>query len=213
MSTEELAALGFVHIPKNGGTSIVQAIRDQDLPIRVSGHAYPRRLAREEIVVLRDPLTRFASAFRYCRLKWRNPVNDAFADANDLAESAADPDHPKHATAMVELGNLREHYLLRNGRADIKPHTVAGATLRRTYVYEPQSTWLLNSPAHLLRYPVLERDFSALLERLGLSLAQPLPRLNASDAVPERYSALARGFLEELYRDDLAFIESRGLDV
>ena len=212
MSSEDLARYGFVHIPKNGGTSIVRAIADGGLAIRACGHAYPRRFGNEEIVVLRDPFERFSSAFRYGRKAWHNPINDAFSSANDLAESAGDPDHRKHATALVELGNLPEHFLLRNGKP-IPQHTVAGRIIERNWIYEPQSTWLLNAPIHLLRYHRLDEDFGELVERLGLGKAPPLPRLNQSEAGHEVYSPLARSFLESLYDSDFAFLQSRHLHV
>lgn len=212
MNGEELARYGFVHIPKNGGTSIVRAIADGGLAIRACGHAYPRRFGKEEIVVLRDPFERFSSAFRFSRKAWPNPINETFNSANDLAESAGDPGHPKHAIALAELSNLPEHFLVRNGKPTPQ-HTVAGRIIERNWIYEPQSTWLFNNPVHLLRCHWLEEDFCELVERLELGKAPPLPRLNESEAGPENYSPLARSFLESLYDPDFAFLKSRQLHV
>lgn len=206
------SGLSFIHIPKNAGTSVKQAIADNRLPIRVSGHPYPRKLSDEEIVVLRCPIARFVSAFNYCCKYWSNPVNGQFADANELAVSAGDADHPKHALAWIELGNRPEHYLLRNGKAE-PSHTVASKVIDFSWIYEPQSTWLVNNPVHILRYRHLPEDFAALVRMMGVSESIELPRSNQSDGGGNQLSSEALAFLERTYAADFEFIRSRGLDV
>jgi hypothetical protein len=101
VESRELTPLGFIHIPKNAGTSIARLIKGNKLPISISNHWYPRRLAQDEIVVLRCPLDRFQSAFQYGKKYWENPVNRHFSSANELAESAAEALHHKHELAWV----------------------------------------------------------------------------------------------------------------
>jgi len=204
--------LSFVHIPKNAGTSVKQAIANNRLPILVTGHPYPRKLSTEEFVVLRCPVGRFVSAFNYGCKFWPSRINVQFANADELASSAADPDHPKHDLAWIELGNRPEHFLLRNGKA-IAQHTVASRVTDFSWVYEPQSAWLINNPIHVLRYRHLAEDFSGLLVAVGLSADIELPRTNQSDGGGEQLSAGALAFLERLYAADFEFIRSRGLDV
>ena len=204
--------LSFVHIPKNAGTSIKRAIAEYQLPILVSGHPYPCKLSDREIVVLRCPVDRFVSAFNYGRKYWPSPINSQFADANELASSAADPEHPKHALARIELGNQPEHYLLRNGQA-LPPQTIAGRIIDFPWVYEPQSSWLLNDPSHILRYRHLAEDFSALLGTMGLPDVATLPMANRSEGGDVRISDQALAFLHRTYAADFEFIRSRGLDV
>lgn len=211
-STAVPGGLSFIHIPKNAGTSVVRAIVDNRLPILYSDHSYPARLTDEEIVVLRSPLDRFISAFYYGRKYWPNQVNAQFESADELASSAADPGHAKHSTAWMELGNLPEHFLLRNGEP--KPqHTVASRITRYCWVYEPQSSWMINQPRHVLRYRHLADDFGALLETSGLPRTVELPRANRSESVREDFSAAALAFLERMYQVDFDLIRSRGLDV
>ena len=206
-----LAELGFVHIPKNAGTSIVRAIVDNALPIRHADHSYPARLGAEEFVVLRSPYDRFVSAFDYERRYWANAVNASFADADELARSAGDPAHPKHALARVELGNEPEHFLQRNGRPT-PPHTVGSRPTAFTWIFEPQSTWLVNEPRHLLRYDRLAEDFSALLAAFGWRGTVEQPRLNRSGGEGTTLSEAARGFIEHTSRADFEFMRARGLE-
>jgi len=45
--------LGFIHIPKNAGTSVIKAIVDNGLPIHVSRHEYPGKVADDFRALLR----------------------------------------------------------------------------------------------------------------------------------------------------------------
>lgn len=194
--------LAFIHIPKTGGTSVVRAIAEAALPIRVSQHPYPEALGDEEITVLRDPFARFVSAFRYGKTRWPNPVNARFASAAMLAEAAADPEHEAHAWAWRELGNRPEDFLARDGQAT-PCQTVLGRPTRLCWVYEPQSTWLANAPRHLLRQERLDEDFNALLRARGLAPVT-LPRLNGSDRIgTDVLEGTAAGFVRALYADDI----------
>jgi len=211
MSAGFAAKYGFVHIPKNAGTSLVGTIRDNALPILVSGHAYPSRQAQEEIVVLRDPVERFVSAFYYGQTYWANPVNARFDSADALAVAAADPGHPLHAIAWHELGNTPQDYLMRDGAAR-DPQTVGGVATRLCWVYEPQSTWLSGAPRHHLRHRCVTGDFRSLLASIGMEPVAELPRLNASRNPGESISWAARNFLESLYADDYRYLRDHAID-
>lgn len=211
-STTVSGSLSFIHIPKNAGSSIKRAIEDNQIPMLVSNHAYPRKLGDEEVVVLRCPIDRFVSAFHYGHVYWPNPVNAQFADPSELAVSAADPEHPKHALAWAELGNRPEHFLLRDGQPT-PPQTVGSKVTDFCWVYEPQSTWLVNAPRHILRYRHLPEDFEALIAAMRFPGRVVLPWTNKSRRGPESLSADAMAFIEKTYAADFDFIRAHGLDV
>lgn len=202
----------FIHIPKNAGTTIIQAIAANRLPVMWSGHTYPRQLTRNEVVVLRCPIRRFSSAFYYAKKYWPNPVNSRFGSASELAECAADQEHPKYAMAVVEMGNQPEHYLQRNGVA-MAQQSVGGRVLQFTWAYEPQSSWLINQPQVILRHRHLQADFSRFASRLTDSAVNDLPQLNVSNVDAESLSPRATAFLERIYAEDFAFIRKHELDV
>ena len=206
-------ALGFTHIPKNAGTSIIRFISENKLPIQTSNHWYHKQLGMEEIVVLRCPLDRFQSAFHCGKKYWANPVNRQFSSANELAECASDPGHAKHKLAWVELGNKPGDIFRRNLSND-PVHSVQGRTIDFTFVYEPQSSWMLNNPRHILRFNKLEQDFADLMRKLQFGNNVTLMRLNKSDNNAEQYfSDKSIKFLKDIYRKDFSLINSLGLNL
>lgn len=202
----------FIPIPKNAGTSIAHHFSQHNWPVLTDGHDYKRRLAKREIVAIRDPAERFASAFNYSQRYWPSPVNAQFSDANQLAECAGDASHPMYDLAWVELGNRPEDYLRRNGEPQ-ELHTVAGRVLAFTFAYEPQSSWLINNPACILRFRHLRADIETLAVELGVDRDARLPMLNPSELPVPTLSTAARAFVEHIYADDYDFIRVNSLDV
>jgi len=204
---------GFIHIPKNAGSSITRFISEKKLPIQTSNHWYKQQLGMEEIVVLRCPLVRFQSAFQYGKKYWENPVNRHFSSANELAECASDPGHSKHKLAWFELGNKPGDMFKRNLSND-PVHSVQGRAIDFTFVYEPQSSWMVNNPKHILRFNKLEQDFTDLMSKLGFGNSVTLMRLNKSENDTEQYfSDKSLEFLKNIYRKDFSLIKSFGLDL
>jgi len=204
---------GFIHIPRNGGTSISSIIKELELPIGIANHFYRSKPGLEEIVVLRCPVSRFLSAFCYGKKYWPNPVNHNFTSPNELAESAADPNHPKHSLAWTELGNKPSDILKRNLKPDPQ-HSVQGRITDLSFVYEPQLSWMINSPRHVLRFNHLEKDFGKLLRDFGILDTLSLQILNRSDYHGnQRMSSKALEFIREIYNKDFALIDSLGLEL
>ena len=209
----DINTIGFVHIPKNAGTSIARYIQENNLPILVSNHWYKKQMAMEEIVVMRCPVDRFQSAFHYGKKYWANPVNRHFSSANELAESAVDPAHTKHALAWVEMGNKPADIYQRNLNND-PVHSVQNRKIDFTFVYEPQSSWMINEPKYILRFSDLEHDFAKLMSKLGYGNDFPLMRENRSDNNTDRYlSDKSLRFIRSIYKKDYARIDSLGLDL
>lgn len=203
----------FVHIPKNAGKSIRQVIKDQNLPILVSNHFYPEKMTEHEIVVIRCPISRFKSAFYYGKKNWPSPINANFSTASELAESAADPSNNKYDVAWIELGNKPDDIYQRNLRQDPQ-HSIHGKLIRFSFIYEPQSSWLINQPEIILRYSQIEGDFRSFVKSLGYSDQFTLGQLNKSESLSESsLSPKACQFIHETYRSDFEFIDSLGFDV
>ncbi|HET8611471.1 MAG TPA: sulfotransferase family 2 domain-containing protein [Sphingomonas sp.] len=100
------AGLIFIHIPKNGGMSVSQALYGEHVThcsIRYYRRVAPRLAALPSFALIRDPVARFVSAYRYALAGGgaHNHVSPAFRDryrafasvdeALDHIEGAASP--------------------------------------------------------------------------------------------------------------------------
>jgi hypothetical protein len=69
--------INFVHIPKNAGTELRVRLcgrRSPNFEIVYNGHATDGRSLTNQLIVLREPVERFASAVRYA-LQARAPLH------------------------------------------------------------------------------------------------------------------------------------------
>ena len=154
----------FIHIPKNAGTSIKNILSTSDIPIGYVGHDYPRKY-KNEIVILRDPIDRFLSAFHYSKQKWPNQFNQEFSDPDSFVLALSDSASEKHTIALSLVSNDKSIIDLRNWNKN-NIHKVLGKETPYIWTIMPQSTWCVNKPKHILRYEFLEKDFNSLLKSI-----------------------------------------------
>ena len=182
----------FIHIPKNAGTSLRNILDNskysKTIPISFVPHSYPEKRSNE-IVILRDPIDRFISAFYYSKQKWANDLNKQFIDPNELAEALADKNNLKHNIAFDMISNNSDH-------------TVLGKKTRYLWTYMPQSTWCINNPKYILRYEYLESDFNKLLKQIGYKHYIELPKSNKSVHYNSYLSDKAKDFIYNFYESD-----------
>lgn len=170
----------FLHIPKTGGSAVRHALREAwSFRYRLVLHSHGvtlQRIPRGEAVVafLRDPITRFYSAFysrkRQGRPRYDVPWSDAerlaferFPHANDLAEALSAPLETDRWAARIAMASIQ-------------------------HVNAPMSDWL-GTPEYVLTrkedllyvgfQETLNADYEKLCRRLGLHAQLGLP----SDAV------------------------------
>ena len=108
--------LAFIHIPKNAGWTIKDAIKKNNLNIIYIHHKYSSKISNtEEIVVIRDPIQRFVSAFNYSKTSWKNPIINQFNDVNELVDALMDSNNNKHKIAQYYITNSKEAIIKREG--------------------------------------------------------------------------------------------------
>lgn len=171
--------LDFVHIPKNGGCSFKSLIRNHEevsSKIKYHHHAYEsqRRTELKQIVVLRDPIDRFASALRYSRQKWaRAPQNKklfeaGIEDINGLVSILDDPFCELHQTGLDYIYNLD------------KRHRIGRTPTTLKWTYTPQHCWI-KKPAYILILDTLNEDVTKLFKDLDIPSDINFPNKNTTN--------------------------------
>ena len=171
--------LDFVHVPKNGGCSFKSLIRNHkevSCKIKYHHHAYNGngRPESTEIIVLRDPIDRFASALRYSKQKWaRAPQNKKLFESgveniNDLVKVLDDPFSELHQTGLNYIYNLD------------KKHRIGRTPTTLKWTYTPQYLWFKN-PAYILILAHLNEDVKELFRELEIPSEINFPNKNTTN--------------------------------
>jgi chondroitin 4-sulfotransferase 11 len=191
MAHSDALGLVFIHIPKNAGTSVTEA-----LGLEAPGHrgwwAYRGERWRSHLrfCVVRNPFDRLVSAWAYARMP-RSHYHAA------RGPSAHGP-HPDYHTlrSMSFADTVQRMHETRD------PFAHPG--------WLPQYLWVTDEQRQLrvdrvLRFEQLEPSLRALAAERGLALGAP-PRLNPSprDDWRRHYDARTLERAADLYRGDLA---------
>lgn len=178
----------FVHLPKNGGMSVSEAL--YGLQVKHASARYYAVAAPDDwprlpaFSVLRDPVDRFRSAYRYARAGGgeHNQVSPVFRDAYRRLGSVDD------ALDHIEA---------------------ARSPFRVDHIFRPQSWYLADRHGRLAVDHLCRIDrLDDLLADIEIHLPAPLPHANRSDgdAVDLRADQIDR--LRRLYARDVALFDA-----
>jgi hypothetical protein len=189
--------LGFIHIPKNAGTSITQWLLDTgDFHRLGTKHDTIQHVSRDLrrdlqwFAVVRNPYERLLSHYnfhvRYYETRMLDPR---------LARK------PKYHTRHQQMQLGFEHYCLH-------PDDFANRDAKwYDYRYCPQTVWI-NDSVQLLRFERLDHDFAWVQERVDDT--RPLPHANGTPQdnfwYRQHYTAAIRRVVDPLLRTDLVHL-------
>jgi hypothetical protein len=174
----------FVHIPKNAGCSIQNAVKD--IPnIQHYGHGvqFSKIHHLKKIMVVREPISRFTSAFFYLKTYKKNRENNFFQTPKELVDG------------MLEF-DIRAFNFLKVHDGD---HHVNGNRINTDWVFNKQIDWIID-PFKILVYERLDHDIEKLNDetQLGIRLA----KVNQSKKVDFEYSDDNIKYLNLIYKKD-----------
>jgi hypothetical protein len=181
--------INFIHIPKNAGTSLGKLIKTE----AIEGLNYCNHWVdvdttnKPHLVILRDPIDRFTSAFFYSK---RYPKS--------LLSEMSDINNPNDLAERLEEG---ETHLIKSPK-----HYVGKKIRGLSFVFTPQHYWI-NDPEYVLNYHNLEEDFKNFLKEIG-HVNLTLPIINKSKKKDFKYSEKALNFINNFYREDFHLMDN-----
>jgi hypothetical protein len=178
----------FIHIPKNAGMSIAQALYGGQIKhatIRYYAKAAPRLLWRTpSFAVLRDPVARFVSAFNYAQAGGSadNRVSAAFRD---------------RYMAFQTIDDALEHL---EGAADV---------YQIDHIFRPQCWYITDRGGKVIvdRIFLLE-DFDQVRRFLALRDIPDVPHLNHVEKQPPALSEAQIARIQCFYARDLELVQT-----
>lgn len=201
-------AFGFIHIPKNAGTSIKNSVVFANKNMKYYAH----RTDIDELpnnktyfIIIRDPLYRFCSAVDYHikhQLSHKKnsfvsqllAIDKNFIHPNDWAEALGDPNHRFHNLLIKTISNPN--------------HKFGKKFPGYNYIFLAQSTWIRQDFKVLI--------FENLIEEIELFLkihnliCEPIPHLNNNNKKYDisKFSNTALQYLKQQYSSDIVHYNS-----
>jgi hypothetical protein len=191
--------INFIHIPKNGGTTI----NCMDSPhVRYHDHStdvFASPYIPNQCVVLRHPVERFQSAVRYVLQEPKFAADPGILTllrhnintADKWVDAWRDEAHPHHERVLRTMRNTHEKILFYQHR-----HWIGQKVLEFNYVFTPQTAWF-NNPRFVVLMENYDTEMQYLLRRATI------PRKNVTTRTTATLSPGNVAWLQGFYREDL----------
>ncbi|MEE4451212.1 sulfotransferase [Novosphingobium resinovorum] len=178
----------FIHVPKNAGTSVCEALYGSQIKhetVHYYASVAPDVLALPSFAIVRDPVCRFRSAFRYAR-------------SGGTADRAVARPFNRRYRAFASVDDAIDHLATARSSFDID------------HIFRPQSWYLTDSRGDCrIDQLVPYEEIDSLDAIVGLDRLAALPRLNRSSApAPIVLTPSQEAFLTDFYAADFALWEN-----
>ena len=202
VSANERLQCIFIHIPKCAGISIEESLFGEKIGHKnyIDYKIYDAERCRRylKFTVVREPIDRFQSAFRFLKAGGRNAVDQAWSDR-----------------VLSEFETLEELV------CEMQSNSKVTAQVLSWQHFRPQYTFLINERGqiemdHILRFGRLATDFKQLADILGVSGELKHSNKTASSGMSTNVlSDEACAFLKQQYEEDYKrlgqYFEVRGM--
>ena len=166
----------FIHIPKNAGISIEEALFDKKIGhksiLQFESHNLKKYHEYFKFTVVRNPYDRLVSAFHFLKKGGRNPVDKAWSDNN-----------------LKDIKDFKDFVY------QLKDKKFAKKILNQQH-FRPQYKYLVNSKRKI------DIDFIMKFENLSNDFEQLVKKINLQDKKLEHKNKSNRKLWEEYYTED-----------
>nr|QFG73710.1 MAG: glycosyltransferase family 25 [Megaviridae environmental sample] len=186
-----MCEINFIHIPKNAGTSIQDLCISKIIyhPHKTNCRGMPRQL-----IIIRDPVSRFISAVNYALKKHSNATY-----VKPLIENKINtPD--KWVNALRNKNSPHNRLVLREMKN--RNHMIGKFKPKLKYTYSPQYFYYHN-PKYVVIYENLHVEMNYIIEKLGI--LGELPQKNKSEQ--GTLSRVNTTFIRNMYKRDVELWE------
>ena len=189
--------INFIHIPKNGGTSISYLNNSNIIYNPHKTNVFDRNL-NEQLVILRDPIDRFQSAVRYALQKWSSSKH-----IKKLIDNKIDtPEIWINILRNRDVKNLKlvEDEILNKDETDI--HKIGKYYLKYKYTYTPQSHWI-NNPKYVILFENLEDELYQFCKFKNIKIKEIKSKNKTIRNNNDKLSEESISFLKSVYKKDI----------
>jgi len=202
--------INFIHIPKNGGTSIEEICYNKSNTtsslmtgtggtLIYNGHhsdVYDKKLSNQ-LVIIRNPIDRFISAVYYAIQKWSHEPQIQYLISKNIdspekwVQVWSDPKHPDHNNLMSEMIN--------------KSHFIGNKRNKYKWTYSPQSLWI-NNPRFVIIMDNLNDEFQYFFKKYKID-STLMEQKNSTYHKDDQLSVESIHFLRNFYKEDFILYE------
>jgi len=187
--------INFIHIPKNGGSSIKDICNNK---LKYHGHSANARdgKIKNQLIIIRNPIDRFVSAVYYTLEKWSHEPQIRYLIENNIntpekwIEIWSNPHNEHYRMLMFEMLN--------------RYHRIGNVIIPYKWVYSPQSFWI-NNPQYVIIMDNLDDEMKYLMKKIGIDMK--IPHNNKTKKSSYTLSQKSKDFLYNFYKKDFILYE------
>lgn len=193
--------INFIHIPKNGGTSIHEICNKtfHENKLVYNGHptdVYNKNLSNQ-LVVIRNPIERFISSVYYAIQKWSHEPQIQYLISQNIdtpekwVQIWSNPKHSHYKHLMSEMMN--------------KSHYIGNKLHEYKWTYSPQYLWI-NNPKYVIIMDNFTSELQYFLKRKNIKLLN-IDHKNSTHHKNNVLSKKSLDFLRKFYKKDFEIYE------